>query len=246
MTETLELYDPLTLVPINIKSVPTFGGRYIDETQSDKYPLTDVWIDRVVIRAEEFINSTQSWRCDKEQEPGVANKRKGVTSQSGETLHWCVRQSFHSELSFEIFKRGLFYNHPENEAKYIPSIIDVHHMFNVGPKISAYKNTYKMPWPLTKRQMLELVITASPTPKSFYVVSLPLSGQQDDRCVRGMYVSVEYVEEMEDGKVEWTMATASDAGGNLPRSLQNPAIPSQIAKDVPHFLAWAKKEFGKS
>ena len=57
--------------------------------------------------------------------------------------------------------------------------------------------------------------------------------------MRGKYVSVERVRELDDGaKVEWRMATSSDAGGNIPRFMTNSSLASQIAVDVPSFLKW--------
>ena len=38
------------------------------------------------------------------------------------------------------------------------------------------------------------------------------------------------------------MATASEAGGLLPSWVQARAVPGQIAKDVPLFLAWADRQ----
>jgi hypothetical protein len=46
----------------------------------------------------------------------------------------------------------------------------------------------------------------------------------------------------EAGKIEWLMATASDAGGVLPMWVQNMAMPSVVWKDVPLFLKWIAEE----
>lgn len=68
--------------------------------------------------------------------------------------------------------------------------------------------------------------------------------------VAGAYVSVERVRRLprqgeDNGKIEWIMATASDAKGILPMFLQTKAVPGQIAKDVGMFLGWVDKERGK-
>ncbi|EQK98773.1 hypothetical protein OCS_05509 [Ophiocordyceps sinensis CO18] len=47
------------------------------------------------------------------------------------------------------------------------------------------------------------------------------------------------------GGVEWTMATASDAGGVVPAWVQRLAVPAQIAKDVDMFLGWIADERDK-
>ncbi|KAL8350689.1 hypothetical protein RB601_001042 [Gaeumannomyces tritici] len=72
---------------------------------------------------------------------------------------------------------------------------------------------------------------------------------RDGGVVVGAYVSVERVRrlgageaEAEAGKIEWVMATASDARGVLPARVQAMAVPSQIVKDVPWFLAWAAQQ----
>jgi hypothetical protein len=73
--------------------------------------------------------------------------------------------------------------------------------------------------------------------------------------VRGKYVSVERVTEMDSGRqVEWRMATSSDAGGekgpnrklilgNIPRFITNSSLPSSIAEDVPSFMKWLAERF---
>lgn len=62
--------------------------------------------------------------------------------------------------------------------------------------------------------------------------------------MRGKYVSVELVREVENGaRVEWRMATSSDAGGNIPRFMTNSALPKSIAEDVPSFLRWMLRRY---
>ena len=61
--------------------------------------------------------------------------------------------------------------------------------------------------------------------------------------MRGKYVSVELVTELEDGSVDWRMATSSDAGGSIPRFITNSTLPKSIAEDVPSFLSWMWKRF---
>jgi hypothetical protein len=88
-------------------------------------------------------------------------------------------------------------------------------------------------------------------PGKAHPVSLPFKhpdcpekqGAEKSR-VRGKYVSVELVREIEDGKrAEWRMATSSDAGGSIPRFVTNSALPKSIAEDVPSFLRWMMKRY---
>ncbi|ERF77116.1 hypothetical protein EPUS_07657 [Endocarpon pusillum Z07020] len=81
------------------------------------------------------------------------------------------------------------------------------------------------------------------------------SEQQQKRPVVGVYAAVETVKllgngegeeggiEVRDGDgrdIEWIMAMASDAKGNLPMFLQKPNLPSAVAKDVGLFMQWIK------
>ena len=82
------------------------------------------------------------------------------------------------------------------------------------------------------------------------------SEQQKKKPVLGVYAAVETVRllsddegegggmEVRDGdgrNLEWIMATASDAKGNLPMFLQKPSIPGTVAKDVGFFMGWIKE-----
>lgn len=54
----------------------------------------------------------------------------------------------------------------------------------------------------------------------------------------GIYSAVETAYIDADGQIDWTMATASNAKGNLPMFAQKMGIPGAIAKDVGYFLNW--------
>ncbi|KAK7719844.1 hypothetical protein SLS64_002025 [Diaporthe eres] len=141
--------------------------------------------------------------------------------------------------------------------------------------LSLVEMKHKIPPPLKPRVFPVLQLVASAVPggggggaaavaerDEFVVVSVTVSdlatGQLKDRAalsvekgvVVGAYVSVERVRRLpgqgEDrGKIEWIMATASDAKGVLPMFLQTKAVPGQIAKDVGMFLGWVDKERAK-
>ncbi|EPE08930.1 hypothetical protein F503_04517 [Ophiostoma piceae UAMH 11346] len=53
-------------------------------------------------------------------------------------------------------------------------------------------------------------------------------------------VSVSHAEgsDIAEWRIEWTMATASHARGNLPLAFQTPVVPGKIAEDVPMFTKW--------
>ena len=74
--------------------------------------------------------------------------------------------------------------------------------------------------------------------------------QQRKSVILGMYTAVETVRILDDstggddgsagksGEIEWTMATASDAKGNLPMWVQKMSMPGAVPKDVSYFMDW--------
>lgn len=75
--------------------------------------------------------------------------------------------------------------------------------------------------------------------RSFVVISKPAEGAlKDEKDVRGVYTCVERVWEREDGTVDLYFAVTSDAGGSIPRWVQNMAMPGQILSDGLAFLKW--------
>ena len=79
--------------------------------------------------------------------------------------------------------------------------------------------------------------------------------KMEEKGVKGRYVSVELLQELDNGKVEWRMATSSTPGGNIPSFVAESTMASTIAKvcrfttqahclfhiraqDVTHFLHW--------
>lgn len=84
---------------------------------------------------------------------------------------------------------------------------------------------------------------------AFYANYKNLKDGEDEKkkreVVMGLYCAVETCtlrkkkEEAEE-EIEWVMATASDAKGNLPMWLQKMALPGAVPKDVSYFLQWIK------
>ncbi|EOO02099.1 hypothetical protein UCRPA7_2411 [Phaeoacremonium minimum UCRPA7] len=114
---------------------------------------------------------------------------------------------------------------------------------------------HKIPPPLNNRVFTVLQFTCAALPedekKEFLVVSVPIADwktapqaeiAKEKGVVLGAYVSIERVRKMDDGNIEWIMATASDAKGVLPGWIQNMSVPGQIAKDVPMFFSWLAGE----
>ncbi len=60
---------------------------------------------------------------------------------------------------------------------------------------------------------------------------------QQVTCSR-VYTSIERCRITPSGDVEWIMATASDAKGNLPLAVQKLGVPGAIVNDVGFFMKW--------
>ncbi|KIV78196.1 hypothetical protein PV11_09936 [Exophiala sideris] len=125
--------------------------------------------------------------------------------------------------------------------------------------LGIYEMCHAIPPPLSPRCFSVLVATASVDEDSFVAVTVPVelgqqgfysSGknvkegkdeQQKKQVCMGVYAAVEVVRrDRTKGEVEWVMATASDAKGNLPMWMQKMSLPGAIAKDVGLFLKWIK------
>lgn len=130
----------------------------------------------------------------------------------------------------------------------------------------VWEMLHHIPPPLNQRVFSVLVITAkrSQPTKEFMVVQIPVTTKglpleaeghspgvkyyDVPKVTAGKYVSIEKGEVLEEGKnVKWQMATASDAGGNLPMWAQKMGVPGAVVKDVGLFIDWiAKRRQGKA
>jgi hypothetical protein len=136
--------------------------------------------------------------------------------------------------------------------------------------MAIYEMCHATPPPTSARCFPVLVATASLGPDEFVAVTVPVtlgasvgaafysSGrhakegktpQQRKPVVVGIYAAVETVKRrpregaetgVEGKEVEWIMATASDAKGNLPMWLQKMSVPGLLPKDVSYFMKWIK------
>lgn len=114
------------------------------------------------------------------------------------------------------------------------------------------------------REFINTIVTQDRPPaaggrRSCIVVSVPREGVLNDKAhALGVYVSVETVRELGDGRVEIVMASVvsaplsrvprmlltprqSDAGGSIPRFVQNMAIASQLWGDGEKFLKYMRE-----
>lgn len=135
--------------------------------------------------------------------------------------------------------------------------------------LAVYEMCHALPWPLGPRCFAVLVATASTSADRFIAVTVPVdlsnfpgafystgrnrkegdSSQKRKEVIVGVYNAVESVERHKPGeqgnasdkeRIQWVMATASDAKGNLPMTVQKTSMPSQVPKDITYFLKWVR------
>jgi hypothetical protein len=128
--------------------------------------------------------------------------------------------------------------------------------------MAIYEMCHAIPAPLAPRCFPVLVATADVNQDEFIAVTVPVSlyrtvpgafystgrnkiegkdVQQRKGVVMGAYAAVETVRRNRDkGEIEWCMATASDAKGNLPMWAQKLGLPGAVVKDVGNFIKWVR------
>jgi len=140
-----------------------------------------------------------------------------------------------------------------NEKEYIPEIKKATLLRTISPTQSIWSLYYKLTPPVSNRvftvlQTVHLEGGENGTPREGWIISIPVDVSEDpemkakeEKSVKGRYCSVELIKESKDGLVEWSMATSSTPGGMIPQYFTEKSIPSQIYKDVPHFVHWLKQ-----
>ncbi|KAF8680931.1 hypothetical protein RHS04_03691 [Rhizoctonia solani] len=221
-------------------------------------------VQAVLAEAKALIEDTQKWPEGKTHH-GVRTHRKAIMA-----IHSRFTSTHGPEDgTFDDFWNCLGINHSLNEKQYVPEVksatplgsydgfegssnnmipINPYHLLSANHP--AWTMGYSFTPPVSDRVFTVLIacILEEQPGKQGFVISLPLdvSADQDlkekePRGVRGHYVSVERVKEI-DGITPLvpSMATRSSPGGLIPTFLSEPAMPSKISEDVPHVVEWIK------
>ncbi|KAI1266799.1 hypothetical protein F5Y18DRAFT_348875 [Xylariaceae sp. FL1019] len=92
-------------------------------------------------------------------------------------------------------------------------------------------------------------------PDEFIIVSIPVPDfassdhanlAKEKGAQIAYYASIERIRKLNDGKIEWLLATASDAAGVLPLWIQDKALEGIVWKDVPLYLGYMAREGRKT
>lgn len=134
------------------------------------------------------------------------------------------------------------YTHTHYEKNYIKELYDFK-VKHLQKDTYVADLSYDLGFPMSKRKFYNYIHIVRDE-KDFYVISVPINPakfgfNEESGFVLARYASVEHVSF--NGQLKWTMATASDAGGFIPKWVARMATNGAVAKDVPLFLEWASK-----
>lgn len=192
----------------------------------------------LIAECKNIIASIDNWQ-DAGVHHGVQTRKTWLNRD-----FWAGRTSVHANVSYEAFRKLLFTNHTENEAKYMKIITNYTPLevpLNLSSKgWASYDIEYKLPFPLKKRHMTIWIIAVELDDCSFMVISLPRPSLHVHGEVDGAYASIELVSNQDDG-IHWTMVTTSDAGGYVPGWIQRMTVAKTLAEDVPTVLEYIEK-----
>ncbi|KAI0707618.1 hypothetical protein C8Q76DRAFT_628199 [Earliella scabrosa] len=207
--------------------------------------------DAIIKAGREILDNTASWKQGKTYQKNTVktfHRSKGPKDGAG----WYARVSEHTkeDATFEEFWSKLGVDKAENEMQFIPDIKKVKLIKRISPTQSVWTLYYHFPPPVSPRVFTVVQTTwlSETSPKTGIVVSLPVDvtdneeyAKLEEKGVKGRYVAVERLQELDNGKVEWRMATSSTPGGNIPQFVAESSMASTISGDVAHFLAWLHK-----
>ncbi|KAJ7632777.1 hypothetical protein FB45DRAFT_913452 [Roridomyces roridus] len=210
--------------------------------------------DQVMSAADEVLASTLEWAPGKTFHGNV--KTCSRPKAPGEGAAWHCRVSIHKteEVTFDKLWEKLGKDKAVNEKEFIPDINKVTKVKEISPTQMIWTLHYKFSPPISPRVFTVVQITrlSESSPRTGTVVSIPIDLSEDpelakleEKGVRGRYVSVERITELEDGTIEWRMATSSTPGGSIPTYFVEKSMDGKIAEDVPHFMAWYRREVAK-
>lgn len=202
----------------------------------------------IISLGNELLAATDSWRKGKTFAKGkvlTLHRPPGYGDESS----WYCRVSRHDkeDATFDEFWSKLGVNKAENEKQFVSAIKQVAEVKRISATQSIWTLYYTYPPPVSPRvfTVLQTTYLNSAAPRSGLIISIPIDLSEDEELakierkgVRGRYVAVERLLELDDGKVEWRMATSASPGGMIPSFIAKSSMPGQIAADVTHFLKW--------
>ncbi|KAF9819786.1 hypothetical protein IEO21_01877 [Rhodonia placenta] len=203
--------------------------------------------DAIITLAKTLLDSTTSWKSGKTYYKVVKTCSRPKGPQDGAPWHCRVSEHAPADATFDEFWGKLGVDKAENEMKFIADIKKVKLIKQISPTQAVWSLYYTFTPPVSPRvfTVLQTTYLDAATPKTGIIVSIPIDLSDEpelvkleEKGVKGRYVSVERLQELENGNVEWRMATSSTPGGKIPSFIAESTMDSAISQDVTHFLHW--------
>ncbi|KAG6327390.1 hypothetical protein ID866_11699, partial [Astraeus odoratus] len=178
--------------------------------------------DTLLALGRELLASTESWEKGKPLANGKVlplYRRAG----SGDPAPWHCRVSQHpkEDITFDEFWSKIGLNKPVNEKEFLASLKEVAEVKRISETQSIWTRYYTYPPPVAPRvfTILQTIYLDDNSPRNGIIVSIPIDVSEDEelaklekQAVRGRYAAVERLLELDNGEVEWRMATSATPG----------------------------------
>ncbi|KNZ73774.1 hypothetical protein J132_09676 [Termitomyces sp. J132] len=225
--------------------------------------------ETVIAAGNRLIESTSTWKQGKTYHINVKTCHRPKSPADGAPWHCRISEHPPAEATFDQLWAKLGEDKALNEKEFIPEIKEVIKLKEVSPTASIWALYYTFTPPVSPRVFTVIQIRRLDTTSAKrrgMIVSLPidLSGPEDKKLaalepegVRGRYVAVETITDLDNGNTEWRMATSSTPGGIIPSFVVETTMNSKIAdvcinlsqtnfsltnlQDVPHFMTWLRQ-----
>lgn len=174
------------------------------------------------------------------------------------------RSSTVTSVSYADLRGVLFTHHSLQEPQYIELMQDARELWALHGPGGSYKDeagVYQLNYKATLasgREFIELVVVREihigqddqqeqeeyqQGRRAFMIVSKPVSDVTEPirpGFVRGNYESWEYVEELENGAVQWTCIQRSEPGGWVPKCIADRVTAKALPQDVSSVIDYCK------
>ncbi|KAJ7741588.1 hypothetical protein DFH07DRAFT_55621 [Mycena maculata] len=193
----------------------------------------------VMAAADELLESTSSWKKGKTYHKQVETYSRAKAPEDGAPWHCRVSVHKSEEATFDKLWSKLGKDKAINEKEFIPDIDKVTKVKEISATQNIWTLHYKFAPPISPRVFTVVQITRlnEVSPRRGTIVSIPVDLTEDpelvkleERGVKGRYVSVERILELEDGSIEWRMATSSTPGGSIPTYFVERSMNGKIAE----------------
>ncbi|CAA7270914.1 unnamed protein product [Cyclocybe aegerita] len=205
----------------------------------------------IIAEGIKLIESTTTWKAGKSFfKDTVKTCHRPKRPEDGAPWHCRVSEHKPEEIGFDALWDKLGKNKARNEMQFIHDIKKVTKVKEISSTATIWTSYYMFPPPVSPRVFTVVQVThvSESKPRTGIIVSIPIDISGDEELhaleekgisvVKARYTAVERIIELENGNVEWRMATSSTPAGLIPTFIAESAVPKKIAADVPQFLKW--------